>query len=325
MKNYREIAGIRNVEVFPPGKDGTQKCRVELIDGAFIETVVLPRNLKQRQRQKYWSQAQGPEIESHRVTVCVSSQVGCAMACDFCATGKMGWKRHLSSYEILAQVQIAQSVVAPRREITNVVFMGMGEPLHAFDAVTGAIAILRESRPYGFGMSKRKILVSTSGIAQKLPELAQKSGVRLALSLNATTDALRDQVMPINRSVPMDRLIAAGRDYAEKTKSTVMLEMVLFADLNDRLEDADRLIEWARGWNCKVNLIPYNAFALGPYRRPDVDRVKAYQHRLIQSGITATVRYSGGDDVEAACGQLNPALLSQRISFQLSKEINSSV
>jgi 23S rRNA (adenine2503-C2)-methyltransferase len=222
------------------------------------------------------------------------------MACDFCLTGKQGLVRNLTSAEIVAQIRELKKL----KPITNIVFMGMGEPLHNLSEVIRAIEVLKKEH----GFSRRKILVSTSGIVPALNDLAQ-TGVRLAISLNATTDELRDQIMPINRRFPIAELLEAAKKYSLTTRQPVMLEYVLLEGLNDSLADQERLFQLAQGWSCKVNLIPYNPFELvgvepSPYRRPSPERVKAFQHSLVSRGITATVRYSGGDDVNAACGQL---------------------
>lgn len=283
--------------------DGSLKVLWKLHDGNTIESVVLPRALKQRKQIPIFSDSTGQPESIGRNTVCVSSQVGCAMACDFCLTGKQGLIRNLTHSEILAQVDELKKI----RPITNIVFMGMGEPLHNLSEVLLAIEALKKSRSF----SRRKILVSTSGLVPALDALAN-TGVRLAISLNATTDEVRNQIMPVNRKYPIAELIGAAKKYAQTVRQTVMLEYVLLAGLNDSLEDQERLFELAQGWDCKVNLIPFNSFSVNlpsgilnaPYVRPAPDRVKQFQHSLVSRGITATVRYSGGDDVSAACGQL---------------------
>jgi 23S rRNA (adenine2503-C2)-methyltransferase len=297
--------------------DGSVKVLWSLEDGLTVESVILPRALKQRKGILTGAQSsQSPSpIDGSRFTACVSSQVGCAMACDFCLTGKQGWTRNLSAQEIVGQVLALQQI----KPITNVVFMGMGEPLHNLDEVVKAIRMLKD--PKMTGLSRRKILVSTSGLIDGLPELAT-TGVRLAISLNATTNALRDQIMPVNRRHPIDALLAAAKIYAHQVGQTVMLEYVLLRDLNDSIEDQERLFELAQGWDCKINLIPFNAFAVpglapGPYVRPEHERVKAFQHSLVSRGVTATVRYSGGDDVLGACGQLQSENAPVRRQFQL--------
>jgi 23S rRNA (adenine2503-C2)-methyltransferase len=216
------------------------------------------------------------------------------MACDFCLTGKQGYTRNLSAGEIIAQVEGLQKL----KPITNLVFMGMGEPLQNTANVILAIEHFLKT-----GFSRRKITVSTSGVASDLAKLAN-TRVKLAVSLNATTNELRSHLMPINRKFPMEVLMQAAKAYAKTSGQTVMLEYILLKDLNDTQKDQERLYALAEGWNCKVNLIPYNPFAETPYLRPEPEKVKAFQHALVSKGITTTVRYSGGDDILAACGQL---------------------
>ena len=273
--------------------DGTVKVLWKLEDGATVESVILPRALKQRKRLALWRAGSETE-DSKRFTACLSSQVGCAMACDFCLTGKQGYVRNLSVSEIIGQVEGLNRI----EPITNLVFMGMGEPLQNAKNVILAIEHFLKS-----GFSRRKITVSTSGIVHELDNLAT-TRVRLAVSLNATTNEFRTEIMPINKKYPIDVLIGAAKKYADSSAQTVMLEYILLKDKNHTLADADRLYELARGWDCKVNLIPYNEFQTTSFARPDAQEVKWFQHQLVSRGITATVRYSGGDDILAACGQL---------------------
>ena len=280
--------------------DCTVKVLWKLHDGNTIESVILPRALKQRKKIALWMNAEVPSVTASvapRYTACISSQVGCAMACDFCLTGKQGYLRNLSADEIIAQV-VGLNEIAP---ISNLVFMGMGEPLQNTDNVVKAIQYFLS--PSGLKLSRRKITVSTSGVVHALPELA-KTGVKLAISLNATDDTLRSKLMPVNRKYSIEALLQAAKVYALETRQAVMIEYILLKDLNHSPEDARRLIEFTSGWNCKVNLIPYNPFEGTPFLRPEPGEVKAFQHQLVQKGVTATVRYSGGDDILAACGQL---------------------
>ena len=283
-------------------QDGTVKVLWKLHDGQTIESVILPRALKQRKKLSLWSASKqllhvNEQMESPRSTACISSQVGCAMACDFCLTGKQGFTRHLSSQEIIDQV-LGLHQITP---ITNLVFMGMGEPLHNVGNVVSAIQFLMS--PSGLKLSRRKITVSTSGLVDALPALA-KTGVKLAISLNATDDELRSRLMPVNRKHAIHALITAAKQYALAVRQAVMIEYILLKDLNDTPEDAARLIALCEGWDCKVNLIPYNPFEGSLFQRPEPEPVKAFQHSLVSKGVTATVRYSGGDDIYAACGQL---------------------
>ena len=285
--------------------DGTTKVLWELADLLTVESVILPRALKQRKHLALWTSG-SESLESLRFTACLSSQVGCAMACDFCLTGKQGYTRNLSASEIIGQVEGLNKI----NPIKNLVFMGMGEPLQNTANVVEAI---RHFLKHGF--SRRKITVSTSGVASALPELA-KTRVKLAVSLNATTDALRSQIMPINRKFPISVLLDQAKEYAEVSRQTVMLEYILLRGLNDSAADAERLLHLASGWDCKVNLIPYNPFAGTPYLRPEATDVKLFQHQLVSQGLTATVRYSGGDDILAACGQLKSLDAVAKRGFQ---------
>jgi len=272
-------------------QDGTMKVLFELVDGARVESVLLHR---QRKTAKPASDA----FETDRLTLCLSSQVGCAMGCSFCLTGKRGLTRNLTCDEILSQVETLEKEFT----ITNLVFMGMGEPLQNFDAVTGAIQKLlnRHHRPF----SKRKILVSTSGWVPAIDKLAQTTPVRLALSLSAPEDALRTSLMPINRKWSVDELLAAGERYATISKMPVMLEYVLIAGVNDQPEHAEALYQKTQGRPFQVNLIPFNEFSESDFKRPAFADVKRFQHSLVSRGVTATWRSSGGPDILAACGQL---------------------
>jgi 23S rRNA (adenine2503-C2)-methyltransferase len=288
--------------------DGTSKVLWELCDGFTVESVLLPRALKQRKKLALWESG-SESIGSARFTACLSSQVGCAMACDFCLTGKQGYTRNLTAGEIIAQVDGLKRF----QPITNLVFMGMGEPLQNTTNVVAAIEHFLKT-----GFSRRKITVSTSGVVSAMPELA-KTRVKLAVSLNATTNEMRSEIMPINRKFSIEKLLTAAKVYAETSSQTVMLEYILLKNLNDTRDDATRLIELARGWDCKVNLIPYNPFGGTPYLRPNPAEVKGFQHQLVSQGITATVRYSGGDDILAACGQLKSLEAHAKRGFTLTK------
>jgi len=249
-----------------------------------------------------------------KLTQCVSSQVGCALDCTFCATATLGFGRNLSAGEIVDQVYRAEQLLAalpaddPTRRsgadhITNLVFMGMGEPLHNYANVVRALHILTD--PLGQGFSRRRITVSTAGLVPALEKLAGEDlRVNLAISLNASNDAVRDEIMPINRKYPIARLLEAVRKVPLERRRRVTFEYVLLADVNDSLDDAQRLAQLLRGIPAKVNLIPWNPHALAPYRRPADERVRAFQEELRRRGLAVYVRRSRGDDIDAACGQL---------------------
>jgi 23S rRNA (adenine2503-C2)-methyltransferase len=237
-----------------------------------------------------------------RETVCVSTQVGCAVGCPFCATGYSGFSRNLSAGEIVAQVRFFARHPAVTR-LTNVVFMGQGEPLANFDAVWKAVETLNS--PYGFGIGAKHITISTSGVVPRILELAEKPlHVRLAVSLHAPNDALRDRLVPLNRRWPIRELLAACRQYIERTQRRVTFEYILIEGINDDLALADELAALLRGMPCHVNLIPMNPIAESDWHRPSTSRVLAFQRVLLGHGINTTVRGEKGDAIEAACGQL---------------------
>lgn len=271
-------------------EDGTVKYRVTLDDDRSVETVYME--------------------QSGRVTLCLSSQVGCALDCDFCLTARMGFVRHLSPGEIVGQVARIQEAHDLEDTRFNVVFMGMGEPLHNYDGVVGAIKLLTDED--GFGFSWRRITVSTSGLVPAIERLAEESvRPRLAISLNATTDEVRSRIMPINRKYPIDRLLGACRNWARRTGQSFTFEYVLLDGVNCDNDDARRLAALADGLPVKINLIPFNPVPGElPYNAPPRERVLEFRDRLLQAGARASVRWSRGLDAKAACGQL--ALLDER-------------
>jgi len=238
-----------------------------------------------------------------RLTMCVSSQVGCALKCSFCATGLMGLRRNLTAAEIVVQVVAMGEQDGWRDERFNIVFMGMGEPLVNYDAVLGSIRVLRD--PHGLNLGARRITVSTSGVVPQIERLAQEGvPVGLALSLHATTDALRDELVPINRRWPLAEVLRAARDYGRTTGRRVTLEYTLIAGVNDSDNDADRLAAIARGLPSKINLIPYNPVPGLPYHRPAPEQVERFAERLYPRAPAVTVRNTMGGEIWAACGQL---------------------
>jgi len=268
-----------------PSPSGTTKLLTRYLDGQHVETVLIP--------------------EENRVTVCVSSQVGCALNCDFCATGKMGLKRNLTSGEILDQLRYVREI--SDRPITNIVFMGMGEPFHNYDQVLKAAAVMHAE--LGFGHGARKITISTSGLVPQIQRFADEGHrFKLAVSLNATTDAVRTAIMPVNKRWPIQELVQACQTYTEKSRNMMTFEYVLLDGLNDSLADARRLIQIGRQVFCKVNVIPYNEIG-GTYRRPPDKRIEAFLAELSRAPFPLTVRWSAGQDIDAACGQLSTARL----------------
>jgi 23S rRNA (adenine2503-C2)-methyltransferase len=238
-----------------------------------------------------------------RTSLCVSSQVGCKLACSFCQTGKLGFVRHLSTAEILAQFAIANDIVKPEgRRISHIVFMGMGEPLDNYDNVIAAVN--RLTGKDAFGLSVRNVTVSTSGIVPKIISLAKDAQCALAVSLHAARDTLRQELMPINRRWPLAELKAALLEYQKMTGDKITIEYILIQDKNCGPTEAKELVRFLHGLKAKVNLIPFNAHPGLPYGRPDDETIRAFQVYLAERSIPAPVRYSKGLDVSAACGQL---------------------
>jgi len=263
--------------------DDTRKLVLTLSDGLTIETVLIP--------------------DENRLTLCVSTQVGCTLDCGFCLTGTMGLKRNLKPHEIMEQVLTAQDRLDPTERITNLVFMGMGEPLANMEALSEAIRRLTNKR-WGLGWSPRRITVSTAGLAARLKDIAPL-GVNLAISLNATTDDQRASLMPaINGIASLRTLLAACRRYPLPPTRRLTFEYVLLAGVNDHADDARRLIKLVRGIACKINLIPFNEFPGNPFRRPSEGDISAFQTIVRQAGLDVFVRKSRGRDVLGACGQL---------------------
>ncbi len=277
-----------------PSTDGATKLLLDL-GGERIEAVHMPR-----------------AVGNGRVTLCLSSQVGCAMGCRFCATASMGFRRQLSAGEIVAQVLSVVRALGPRHpgDLT-LVFMGMGEPLHNLPEVSKAIAILCD--PLGMGMSPRRITVSTSGLVPEIGELGRLAvKPLLAVSLNATTDEIRSDLMPIGRRYPLVELALALHNFPLRPRERITLEYVLLAGINDSPEDAVRLAAFAEPLPCHINLIPFNEHAHAPFRAPSEQRTDEFFRKVVAAGSTlVTVRHSRGRDVQGACGQLvqlQPAL-----------------
>jgi 23S rRNA (adenine2503-C2)-methyltransferase len=279
------IGGLTIAEV-QTSHDGTRKLRLVTHDGQSIESVVIP--------------------DGDKTTQCISSQVGCAVDCQFCATAKLGLRRNLDAGEIVDQVYLARRLLAdvePGRRISNLVYMGMGEPLHNYDNLVRSLGILTHDK--GAGLSQRRITVSTSGLVPKLERLGGED-VRpnLAVSLNAPSDAIRDEIMPINRKWNIAKLLGALRAYPLEQRRRITFEYVLLAGVNDSLADAAQLARLLRGIKCKVNLIPFNPHPEAPYARPSHAAVTAFQDECRRLGLPVYLRTPRGDDIDAACGQL---------------------
>jgi 23S rRNA (adenine2503-C2)-methyltransferase len=261
--------------------DGTRKLLFRLADGATIESVLIP--------------------DGARLTLCVSTQVGCAMGCAFCATATLGFRRHLSRGEIVEQLLRARAEAAGER-VTNLVFMGMGEPLHNYEGTVGAIETLTAA--WGVDFSSRRITVSTVGLVPEMRRLLEDTQVHIAVSLTAVGEATRRELMPVTKKYPVAELLAACRALPLPRRKRITFEYVMLAGVNDRPEDARALVRALGGIRCKVNLIPFNPFPGSPFARSDDGAVMRFQSALRASGVHATIRESRGPDIAAACGQL---------------------
>lgn len=317
LANEAEICGPQPLRD-STADDGTRKWLLDVGNGNAVETVFIP--------------------EANRGTLCISSQVGCALECSFCSTGKQGFNRNLSTAEIIGQLWHANRMLgavkqpgvgrptgrpegdrAPRggsehsergghmdsgeRVISNVVMMGMGEPLANLENVSAALRLMLDDNAYG--LSRRRVTVSTAGLVPAMDRLRDSVPVALAVSLHASTDALRDELVPINRKYPLRELMAACRRYLEKApRDFITFEYVLLAGVNDSDADAHALLQLTRTVPCKFNLIPFNPFPGSDYRRPTAERVRRFQEILMNADSIATVRKTRGGDIDAACGQL---------------------
>lgn len=266
-------------------KDGTKKYLFKLTDGLFIESVLIP--------------------EKDHFTLCISSQAGCAMGCRFCLTAEQGLKRNLKSSEIIDQViQVKRSMDTPDH-LTNIVFMGMGEPLANYDAVLKAICNLISDD--GMNFSHRKVTLSTCGLIPQMKQLDKDITVNLAISLNAADNETRSFLMPVNRKYPLESLISACRDFPLPNRQMITFEYILIKDINDSNEDARKLASLLSGIRSKINLIPLNPFPGSDLSPPSLERILNFQKILINNHFTAIIRKSKGKDIMAACGQLNGA------------------
>ena len=283
----RAVVGVPEIERRTPSNDGSEKIVFALADGARVQSVLMP--------------------DGDRLTLCVSTQVGCGFACAFCYTGTMGLERNLSAGEIVGQVIGATRLLGAERRLTHVVYMGMGEPLANYQATVQSLRILTD--PAGFALSPRRITVSTVGLVRGIERLAQENlRVNLAISLHATDNATRDRIMPVNKGFAIEELLAACKRFPLPFRQRMTFEYVLLEDVNDRAEDARRLARLLKGTRAKVNLIPFNDWDGSGFGRPPLPRIMAFQSALLQQGITTTVRWSKGEDIGAACGQLREAV-----------------
>ena len=285
-----EVAEIKAPEVAyeNTAPDGTHKWVLRLSDGNCIETVFIP--------------------ETNRGTLCVSSQVGCVLNCDFCSTGKQGFSRNLTNAEIIGQLwtavrSLSQTGTLHDHAVTNVVMMGMGEPLLNFDNVVSAMDIMLDD--FGYGLSKRRVTLSTAGVIPAMIELRKVSDVALAVSLHAPNDELRNKIVPLNKKYPLKELMAVCKDYfKDDNRRYVTMEYVMLKDINDQPEHARQLIKLLNGVKAKVNLIPFNPFPSTIYERSDTETIARFRDLLMRADINCMTRKTRGDGIDAACGQL---------------------
>lgn len=287
-----DIAEIKAPEIVTQNDsvDGTRKWAMRVTGGSLIETVFIP--------------------DGDRGTLCVSSQVGCSLDCSFCSTGKQGFQRDLKASEIIGQVWLAAKSFdslqpKAKRYVTNVVMMGMGEPLLNFDNVVVAMNLMMND--FGYGISKRRVTLSTSGVVPALDRLSEFTDVSLAISLHAPNDELRNELVPINKKYPIERLLQSCRDYMEALPDThrvTTVEYTLIAGKNDSVDHAKELVALLKDFPCKINLIPFNPFSLSDYERPSKNAIRRFQTVLMEAGFITMVRTTRGDDIDAACGQL---------------------
>ncbi|UXZ05849.1 23S rRNA (adenine(2503)-C(2))-methyltransferase RlmN [Moraxella nasicaprae] len=279
-------------------EDGTRKWVFEVAGGSLVETVLIPAE---------------DSKEFGRKTLCISSQVGCALDCSFCSTGKQGFERDLTPAEIIGQLWVANASynegVSPndyKNMVTNVVMMGMGEPLLNYEPVVASMSLMLDDNAYG--LSKRRVTLSTSGIVPKMYDLAKDIDVALAISLHAPNDELRNELVPINKKYPLADLIRAAKAYVydenPRHKKHITIEYVMLNGVNDTDEHAYQLVHLLKDLPSKINLIPFNPFPHAPYQRSSNNRIHAFSNILNNAGFVCTVRQTRGDDIDAACGQL---------------------
>ncbi len=280
----RALTGLPEVERATVSQDGSRKLVFQLGDNTRVSAVLMP--------------------DHDRITLCLSTQVGCGYGCAFCLTGTMGLTRNLTAGEIVGQLLVANAMLGADQRVSHLVFMGMGEPLANYAALVSAIRIITDPR-LGLGYSPRRVTVSTVGLVSGIDRLGREDlKVNLAISLHAASDAIRSRLMPINRSWSLGALVDAVRRYPLAPRQRVFFEYVVLDGVNDSDEEARRLVRLLRGIRAKVNLIPFNDWEGSTFARPPIARILAFQAILLKAGVTTTVRWSKGEDIGAACGQL---------------------
>ena len=279
------LSPLEIVHILTSSEDSTKKYLFRLKDGYLIESVLIPDN------------------EKRYFTICVSSQVGCAMDCKFCFTAKQGFKRNLTAGEIVEQVVQVRRTLPDPSKLTNIVFMGMGEPLANYDSVIKAIKIL--INPYGMNFSHRRVTISTCGLVPQMKNLGKDINVNLAVSLNASDNKTRDLIMPINKKYPIEEIISVCKNFPLPNRKRITFEYVLIDGINDDKEDAIKLVKLIKGIKAKINLIPFNPCPEIDLSPPSWDKVLNFQKILLDKNLTAIIRKSRGRDIMAACGQLS--------------------
>ena len=285
-------------------EDGTRKWLLKVDEANAVEAVFIP--------------------ETNRGTLCVSSQAGCVLDCAFCSTGKQGFNRNLSTAEIIGQLWLANRLLEGERPVSNVVMMGMGEPLLNLDNVIPALRLMLDDNAYG--LSRRRVTVSTAGVIPGMDRLRDECPVALAVSLHAPNDALRDRLVPVNRKYPLRQLIAACNRYLEKApRDFITFEYVMLEGVNDSDQHARELLGIAARVRCKFNLIPFNPFPASEFHRSDAERIRRFAEILQRGGLTVTTRKTRGDEIAAACGQLagDVADRTRRSAFYRLKEVRA--
>ncbi|MDT8318241.1 MAG: 23S rRNA (adenine(2503)-C(2))-methyltransferase RlmN [bacterium] len=285
LKELAYISSIR-LEKEENSSDGTSKYLYELSDGEGIESVLIR--------------------DGSRRTLCISSQVGCPLDCAFCLTGSIGFKRNLETSEIINQILCLMKSLDEGEKITNIVFMGMGEPLLNYENVVRAIGIITCDQ--GLGISIRKVTLSTAGVVPQIVRLGQDTNINLAVSLNATTDEVRQKIMPVDKKYSLESLLAACRAYPLPPRRKITFEYVMLKGINDSPEDAKRLVALLRGIPSMVNLLPFNEYEGASFKRPSKERIDSFHKYLLDKGMTVITRSGKGDDISAACGQLRGRL-----------------
>jgi 23S rRNA (adenine2503-C2)-methyltransferase len=327
LKQQAKLGGLTLIGVYPSG-DGTQKLVLETWDKHRVESVLIPSKSYAAVSEEEPEDADidDPQNASepnirvrNRLTVCFSTQVGCAMDCGFCYTASLGLARNLTAAEITDQLHHAKRALNGT-EITNLVAMGMGEPLANINHLLVALEALHA--PDGLAFGARRITISTVGLVPQMKKLGESSKVNLAVSLTATTDELRDELMPINRKYPLAELLKACREYPLAKGRRITFEYVLLAGVNDSLEDAERLAKILRGIPAKVNLLAFNEHEKAPYKRPSNEVVDRFQRAMLGYGYSTSVRNSRGRDVTAACGQLGHNASQEKVGTKIRSQRN---